>query len=323
MQLEEEPAETAPGASLDGDVDDEEVDDEEGGATGAGDLPSPFELQVGFGYATRSLSYKASQTANLNISNAGAAWMSTVRAYPAALFMGDVAGNIGLEISVETAFPGDPEANLKDETGKAMVVDFKAEASRIFFGPRARIPLGLHEVGITLGYGVHQYSVYGDENLDIAPRDGTIDPCVLNTGAAEATPTVPLPRDIPPRGSCVVPDVTYKYLRIGIDALLRFDRLLAGIRGGYRILVGAGEIEKLYWFGDTSGGAFELGVLGGYALNDMVRGLVGLDYTLYNLSFASPPPEREAGMEGGPMASGASDGYLQLWVGGAVIVPGM
>jgi hypothetical protein len=87
------------------------------------------------------------------------------------------------------------------------------------------------------------------------------------------------------------------------------------------VLLEAGEIASPYWFADAGGGAFEVGLFGGYAMSEHVTGLLGVDYTAYSLSFDPPPPERA--VVGGPIADGASDTYLNIWLGGEFSVPSL
>jgi hypothetical protein len=119
----------------------------------------------------------------------------------------------------------------------------------------------------------------------------------------------------------VAPDVKYEFIRFGADARFLFTKIVVGIHAGYRVLVGAGEIEQLYWFGGVGGGGLEAGLMGGYTFSENVTGLVGFDYTGYSLSFDPPPVERANGTAGGPLAAGASDTYLQFWLGAAFTVP--
>jgi hypothetical protein len=128
--------------------------------------------------------------------------------------------------------------------------------------------------------------------------------------------------DIPAEGSCFVPDVDYEYMRVAVDSRFEFGSFVVGAHAGYRLLLGAGEIEEPYWFGGVSGGAFEVGLLLGYVLHPGVSGLIGLDYTGYSLTFDKPPAERlSAG--NGPVADGATDAYLQLWLGASMVIPGL
>jgi len=314
---EEEPAAEEPPAEEEPAAEDDAAEDEEGAEEAADDEGkrlSPLELHVALGYAGRSFSYSGSTTPNLDISNGGWAWVSTVRVYPVALFTPGFLGNIGIEMGVEQGFPHKLAADFTDPNGEPMTLKFSAETLRLFVGPRLRIPISTHELGIIAGYGKHEYLVYGDENLDEVAPKGEIDPCFLNSNLA---------RQIPSGGSCLVPDVKYEYVRVGVDSRFMFGKLALGVRGGYRFLLEAGEIEKPYWFGGVGGGAFDAGVMLGYALSDSLLGMVGFDYLSYNLKFDAPPPERASGMEGGPVASGATDVYVHGWAGLAVIVPGL
>jgi hypothetical protein len=228
---------------------------------------------------------------------------------------GDIFGHLGLEVTVEQGFPKAPAANVIDPAGEALALKFTAETSRIFIGPRWRIPLGAHELGIVAGYGKHEYLVHGDENLDVAPEDGTIDPCFLNANQARA--------DVPSGGSCAVPDVVYKYISLAADGRFQFGKVVLGARAGYRFLTSTGEIEEPYWFGGVGGGALDLGLQVGYAFDQNLIGMVGFDYTSYRLKFDPASPDRLSGAIAGPVASGARDAYLSFWLGALFIVPGL
>lgn len=290
-------------------------DDEEEDDASAGPLPSPLEVHFGFGYASRSFSYEGSVTPNLDISNAGLSWATTLRFYPGAIAYSDILGHLGLELTLEQGFPNELEAAVTGPDGSPLNLKFQAETARFFIGPRARIPLGEHEVGLVAGYGTHRYYVHGDENLDVIDPEGQIDPCFLNSNLERT--------DVPADGSCVVPDVHYKYMRFGADARFIFGKIVLGLRAGYRLLLSAGEIEEPYWFSGVSGGGLEAGLMGGYQLSSGMLGVVGFDYYAYNLKFDAATPERAAQMVGGPLATGAKDTYIQIWLGLQIIVPGL
>lgn len=275
---------------------------------------SPLELHFALGYAYRSFAYSGSTTPNLDVSNGGWAWVSTLRAYPLALLSSGFIGNLGLELGIEQGFPHKLAADFTDPAGNPLTLKFQAETLRIFLGPRLRIPFSGHEVGIVAGYGKHEYLVYGDENLDVVEPIGQIDPCFLNSTAV---------RDVPSGGSCIVPDVKYEYIRAGVDSRFMLGKLALGVRGGYRFLLEVGEIEEPYWFGGVGGGAFDVGVMLGYALSDSLLALAGFDYLAYRLKFDAASPERASGAVGGPVATGGSDTYLHGWAGLAVLVPGL
>lgn len=312
----EEPAEPSPEGAIAVTLDEEpSPEDEAEDEADAGVALSPLELHMAFGYATRAFAYTDSATPNLDVANAGWSWVSTLRLYPVALVSSGFVANLGLEVGVEQGFPNRLAADVTDPDGAPMTLKFEAETTRLFVGPRLRIPLGRQELGVALGYGTHKYRVHGDENLDVIDPIGQIDPCFLNSNAERT--------DVPAGGSCVVPDVEYSYLRAGFDARFRFGKLAVGVRGGYRLLLEAGEVEEPYWFGGAKGGAFEAGVMAGYALSDSVLGMVGFDYTGYRLKFDEASPERASEMAGGPLATGAKDSYMHIWVGAIVIVPGL
>ena len=115
----------------------------------------------------------------------------------------------------------------------------------------------------------------------------------------------------------------YEYIRVGVDSRFAVGKLARGVRGGYRFLLESGEISKSSWFDGVKGGAFDAGVMLGYALSDSLLAIAGFDYLNYRLTFDAPSEERASGAQGGPIAKGASDVYLHGWAGLAVIVPGL
>jgi hypothetical protein len=227
-------------------------------------------------------------------------WESALRAYPGALFDDGVAGHIGLELAFETGFLKRLELNDGSK--------YRGQAGAFYLAPRARIPIGIHELGLLVGYGSQHYKLLGDEG----PRPT---PCTLNNGLMAA------PRPLGPTSSCIVPDVTYKFLRFAADARFWIDSLMIGVRAGYRVVVGTGELESVDWFASAGGGAFEGGLDIGYELTDTMQAVFSGDFTRYMLSFDSVPPGRLAGNEPGPVADGATDQYMLFSLGILFILP--
>lgn len=131
-----------------------------------------------------------------------------------------------------------------------------------FVGPRARIPVATHELGLFGAFGNHAFSIHGQ----------------------------------PPEA--LFPDVSYRFFDLGFDARLLFDEVRLGAFAKYRALLGYGGIASDAWFPNTSGHALSFGGEVGWKLSPVFELLVGLDVLQYGLDFnpsVNAPPERVAG----------------------------
>ncbi len=146
-------------------------------------------------------------------------------------------------------------------------------------GVRGRIPFFPHELGIEGTYGVHTFSVDDD-------------------------PLSPL-----------VPDVKYRFIRIGIDGRARISHVIIGAHFGYRIVTSAGAIETDFWFPRLSVGGVDAGVLGGYEILPGLDLLAGFDFRRYFYSMNPEPGDRY-------VVGGARDEYIAGWGGLEFRLPG-
>jgi hypothetical protein len=148
-----------------------------------------------------------------------------------------------------------------------------------WIGLRYRIPVDQHEAGVVLTYGSHSFEIDDDPN----------DP--------------------------FVPDVAYKYVRLGIDGRVRVERVVLGAHLGHRFLNDTGELGSADWFPNVSGGAIDAGLLAGYEIVDNVDLLAGFDFRRYYFSMNPEPGDAR-------VAGGALDEYLSGWGGVAFRLPG-
>lgn len=157
--------------------------------------------------------------------------------------------------------------------------DIETAESEWQVGLRGRIPFLPHELGIQATYGVHSFRVDDD-------------------------PLAPL-----------VPDVKYRFIRIGVDGTARISRVIVGAGFGYRIITDPGPIESDYWFPRASVGGIDVGVFGGYEIVSGVDILMGFDFRRYFYDMNAKPGDRWA-------VGGARDEYIAGWGGFGFRLPG-
>lgn len=148
-----------------------------------------------------------------------------------------------------------------------------------YAGLRYRVPVDRHEVGVEASYGRHTFTIEDD-------------------------PAAPL-----------IPDVQYRFIRLGLDGRVRVAQVLIGAQLGYRILTGSGQLESAAWFPRASGGGLDAGFMAGYELTRGIALVAGFDFRRYFFSLEPQP--------GDPwIAGGAVDEYLSGWGGFAFRIPG-
>lgn len=157
--------------------------------------------------------------------------------------------------------------------------DFETFESEWQVGLRGRIPFLPHELGVQVTYGTHTFRVDDD-------------------------PLAPL-----------VPDVKYKFIRIGVDGTARISHVVIGAGFGYRIITDPGAIKSDYWFPQTSTGGIDVGVFGGYEIVSGVDILAGFDFRRYFYDMNAKPGDRWA-------VGGATDDYIAGWGGLGFRLPG-
>jgi hypothetical protein len=160
--------------------------------------------------------------------------------------------------------------------------EFSNSSHTFGIGVRARVPFGKVELGALAGFGQHTFG--------FAEASGKIDPDV--------------------------PDVTYNFVRAGLDARVPFmGEFSLQLAAAYLIGLSQGEIAERAWFPHTSGNGFEaqIGVL--YAISRVIGLELSIALQRYFLSL-NPEP-KDPGVLGSThrVAGGALDQYLSTQFG--------
>ena len=163
--------------------------------------------------------------------------------------------------------------------------ELESSSHSFFAGLRARIPLARHELGFAATYGQHRFELTGDEE----------DP--------------------------LVPDVDYRFVRLGLDGRFRFSSVVIGFQLGRRFLTDAGQIASDEWFPHLAGGGIDAGLYGGIGLSPSFDLLLGFDIQRYFFDLNPNGGDRILTEKGG-IAGGAVDQYLSGWAGVAWRLPG-
>ncbi|MCH2110678.1 MAG: hypothetical protein MK135_15255, partial [Polyangiaceae bacterium] len=121
-----------------------------------------------------------------------------------------------------------------------------------------------------------------------------------------------------------VPKVSYSYLRPGLRARLRVEKVYVELDAAYRIGLSAGGIEKAQvgvtdpppHFPNTKFLGFDASAVVGFALSSRVDLKAGLDIVQYGLNFnpVELAPQDE-------IAGGATDRYISSWIGVSFHLP--
>ncbi len=187
--------------------------------------------------------------------------------YPLAHFQGGFPAHVGISGGYELGIATDVEFRRQK---------LRQSHSVMFVGPKFRIPVATHEIGVFGHFGKHAFSIDGD--------------AAANEG-----------RD-------VFPDVNYRFLDVGADVRFLFDDIRLGAHAKYRMLLGYGDIAAAGWFPNTSGGAVNVGGEVGWKLTETLELLVGVDLLQYGLNF-SPAADAQRDR----VAGGATDRYISAW----------
>ncbi len=214
----------------------------------SGGRPSPLEVRGGMRLYSRSFRY--TDPANevnplggypdLATYNVAAAPMVFANGtwYPGAHFTDGWLAHLGVTGGFEVGF-----ATHVEYAGKTL----DQSHSLWFVGPKFRIPLGVHDVGIFGTYGTHNFEVSGDTNT--------------------------------------FPDVRYEFVDIGLDTHLRFDQLRIGAHAQYRMVLDSGPIGDANWYPNTTARGVTFGGEVGWQFLAPFEFLVGLDSLQYGLDF--------------------------------------
>ena len=268
--------------------------------------PKPLELDAGAGFLFRS--YTANNPVNLpgviqtRDQSGGMANLRVGAAfYPLALFTKDFLANIGVAGHYEHSLGGKTQAGADPNTGVDSG-DLDTSLSAYDIGLRVRLPINQHELGFSAAYGQQQFDI----------DDGVTDPDPV---AGEATQ--------------LVPDVNYKFIRLGADFTYAFKSYFFKGDVGLRVVNSAGdqpgEIQADTWFPNSDVGGMDLALTAGYNVSERFTITLGMDFRNYyysmNSTFADfglglpgsqppnpPPPQGTA--DRNPVAGGANDMYF-------------
>jgi hypothetical protein len=277
---EEPPVDDEESEESSGEEDAEETeDDAEAGADDAGGNRGlrPLEAIVGVRAYNRKFNYTRTPDASLHSYELGVgpAAIGTVRVYPAAFFTDNSWSHLGIEARYEFGIATTTEFPRADGS----IASLSTASSEFEVGLRGRLPLARHELGLFGLFGAHAFSLKGDENPNGDPY-------------------------------ALVPDVNYKFLRIGVDARFAISKLVVGGHFAPRFLLSMNEIDKArVWFPGASGSGLDFGIFGGWHLLPWLSAVGGLDVVRYGFDFNAIPADNRV------VAGGATDTYVSLWLG--------
>lgn len=241
--------------------------------------PSPFEIAVGMRGFSRELTYVQDVNANLRPYSLGLAPAAFVEGgwYPGAHFSRGVAAVIGVV--------GDFTRSIATTSAVSGRATYTTTLQAFSAGLRGRFSLGRSEIGLSACAGRQEFSVAGDTEEGAA-----------TAGGAPVT-----------RG--YVPDVAYTYVRPGLDFRIALGDLGVGLRGGYRFVIDAGEIQRAEWFPKATVSAGDLGLFVEYALPGGFFTRIGGDVHRYAYDMHSSPND----LRTRDVAGGAVDQYLAAY----------
>jgi hypothetical protein len=167
---------------------------------------------------------------------------------------------------------GSFEQSLSWQSKRASGERFETSMNEWQLGVRGRMPLIPHQAGLSLTFGSHTFSVDDD-------------------------PRAPL-----------VPDMSYKFIRLGVDGRASFGEISVGGRLAYRFILDAGDVVSDIWFPRASVGGLDLGAYVAYALMPELDVVAGIDYRRYFYTLNPEPGDRR-------VAGGALDQYVSPSLG--------
>jgi len=225
---------------------------------------SPLDARVGLALMNRNFSYRddlggTTRPYTLPMGAAlgfGAAW------YPGAHFSNGALAHVGLTF--------DASHSLGMSTQGPNEVSYPTKDSRWGIGARGRLPIGDSEVGLSVGWARHGFSVEAAH-----PSDGIPD----------------------------IASVSYGQVRIGADTRIGIGAFNIYAGAAYRAVVDTGEIGEIAWYPGASGQGFSVDLGVGYELplGFEIRADVGTE--MYFLDFHASPDDPAA-------VGGATDQYL-------------
>jgi hypothetical protein len=283
-------AEDKPAKADDDKKDDDKKDDEEEKPAAAAassddgdeDAASPIDVTLGVRAVHRSLDYHDTPAQLYPAAGypspltyqlpLGPAVFIDGAIYPLAFAGKGPAAHIGITGGYEVNFA--TKSVFAENTPKQQ--ELTTRASQFYIGLRGRIPVQKHEFGIVAAYGQQVFNLLGDES------------------------------------SPLVPDVSYKFIKLGVDAKLRFDDLLVGFHVGTRLVSDTGGL-KHDWFPNTKAQSVEAGLLLGYGIAKHVDLVGGVDLVRYAFNFNPIPDSSDPNTQA--IAGGGVDQYVSGFLG--------
>lgn len=208
------------------------------------------------------------------------------RFYPAALFSNGWLSHVGLTGRYELTVATGTTYSEKTDTGQTVTTALDTSAAAWHLGLRGRLTLGPHELGMFAEYGTQSFILKGDEE------------------------------PVPLKPYALVPDVTYTFIRTGIDLRLYFGKVLLGGHVAPRFLTSLHEIDLAgIWFPGATGSGLDFGVMGGYRLLPFLSVVGGVDVLRYGFDFNGIPDcPSMPWAQRCPVAGGATDTYLSGYI---------
>lgn len=256
--------------------------------------PRPLELNAGAGFVFRS--YSANSPVNLagvlqTRDQSGGMADVTVGAafYPMALFSKDFLANVGLVGHFEHSLGGKTQGD-----GSVVNGDLDTALTAYDIGVRVRLPIADHQLGFTAAYGQQQFQI-SDGGTDPDPNSPTTKPKL-------------------------VPDVDYKFIRLGADFTYSLRQYFLTGDLGLRIVNSAGSnpgfIQNDRWFPRSDVGGIDFGLTAGWAVSERFTVTAGMDFRNFYYSMNSRQTDFGLDANGGatgarrPVAGGANDMYF-------------
>jgi hypothetical protein len=238
-----------------------------------------LELGVGFGVFSRALEYNQDVNRRFHEYHLPLAPVAAVegRFYPASYFTDGIAARFGLAARFERS------AGLSSKEDEGGGPTFGTKMQEYAVGVRYRQPLRPVELGGSLSYGSHEFSLDGDAEPGLIAANG-----------------MPVARDR-------VPDISYQYLRPAIDVRLTAGRIFVGAGLGYRLVVGTGEVGSADWFPHSSAAGIDASLTGGYEVVPGLAVTASGDFRRYAFDMNA---EESDLTEPRDVAGGAVDQYL-------------
>jgi hypothetical protein len=257
--------------------------------------PRPLELNAGAGFLFRN--YTANSPVNLNgvlatrDQSGGMADVVVGAAfYPMALFTKDFLANVGLVGHFEHSLGGKTQGDPNLQAG-----NLDTQLSAYDIGARVRLPIGEHQLGFSAAYGQQQFEI----------ADGGTESDPNNTAGTKAK---------------AVPDVDYKFIRLGADFTYTMKQYFLTGDLGLRIVNSAGtepgQIQNDRWFPRSDVGGIDAALTAGYAVSERFTVTVGLDFRNFYYSMNSREADFGLDTNGAatgtrrPVAGGANDMYF-------------